>query len=642
MSPGSENARGWVSDRTGAILASGVVLALLYFGRQVLIPLALAIMISLLLAPAVRALRRVGVGRTCSVLVVVLTLAVSCLTVALVLGAQVLRIAESLPQYEATIHRKLKTLDEVTFGRVRLLTTEASGLIAIENPVPIPQPEAHAGQYKSAVSSSASEPTAAAGQPLHLIGKALTTIWFPLQATGIVLLVVIFVLLEHESLRDRFIRIAGATDIRAMTLALNDAGERLSRYFVSQSCVNLGFGVAIWAALSILSVPQAVLWGTLAGVMRFVPYVGVAIAALFATALALAVDPGWWLPVSTLVVFIGLDIVAAQLLEPRLYGHATGLSPLLVVVAAIFWSSLWGPVGLVLSTPLTLCLLVAGRHMKGFALLELVLGDVQPLTLPQRFYQRALAGDPHEIIANARTFLKSNSLAKYCDRVLLPALHLAHLDAEQRATSTDQRRKIRRVVVQVVTALNNNGRKKQWKPVRGAVLDEDSAGQWLRQQREGLSGMWQGPLAVPAGSVVLCLSLGASPDDLAAELLVMLLRAEAFDARHFSAREIDGGLPPGAHPDGVFIVYLISAFPTPERERTEALSIRVRELFPRAHVVRVFCPGVTAVSGERSADTSAEPTASSLERALALCLSWQRTRDKDSGLATSALADASV
>ena len=428
-------------------------------------------MLSLLMAPAVRALQRIGVGRALSVLVVVLMLAVSCLTVAVVLGTQVLRIAESLPQYEATIHRKLETLDEATLGRVRVLTSKASGLDRHPRSRLISRPAIYEGHYERGSLSNASGLNAAAAQPLHLIGKVLTKVWTPLQGTGIVLLVVVFVLLEHESLRDRFIRIAGATDIRAMTLALNDAGERLSRYFVSQSSVNLAFGVAIWASLRLLGVPQAMLWGALAGVMRFVPYVGVIIAALFATALSFAVDPGWSLSVSTLALFIVLDIIAAQLLEPRLYGHATGLSPLSVVVAAIFWSSLWGPVGLILSTPLTLCLLVAGRHIKTFGILELLLGDVQPLTLPQRFYQRALAGDPHEIMVNARAFLKSNTLARYCDRVLLPALHLARLDAEPSAPGKDQHRKIRRVIIEVVTALNSKGLRLKPRQDRGAVLD---------------------------------------------------------------------------------------------------------------------------------------------------------------------------
>jgi hypothetical protein len=476
---------------------------------------------------------------------------------------------------------------------------------------------------------------------MQLIGKLLTTVWTWLQGTGIVLLVLIFVLLEHESLRDRFIRIAGATDIRAMTLALDDAGERLSRYFVSQSLVNLAFGIAIWASLRLLGVPQAMLWGALAGIMRFVPYVGVAIAALFATALSFAVDPGWSLAASTLALFIGLDIIAAQLLEPRLYGHATGLSPLSIVVGAIFWSALWGPVGLVLSTPLTLCLLVAGRHMKAFGILELLLGDVQPLTLPQGFYQRALAGDPHEIIANARAFLKVNTLARYCDRVLLPALHLARLDAQPSAPGKDQH-KIRRVIVQVVTALNSTGLKRKPRTHRGAVLDEVSAGRWLRQQREELSGRWQGPLGVPAGSVVLCLGVGSSPDDLAAELLVRLLRAERFDARHFCAEEVDSGLPRGADAEGVSIVFLVSAFPSPEREGSEGLRNKVRDLLPRAHLVRAFCPGVTAASGEPSTDATGEPIAESLEHAVALCLSRQQMRHERSGFATSKLANVSA
>jgi predicted PurR-regulated permease PerM len=642
MSHGLETTPRWLHSHSSRILSAGAVLGLLYFGRHVLIPLALAIMISLLMAPAVRTLRRIGVGRASSVLIVVLTLTVSSLAVTVVLGAQALRIAESLPQYEATIHRKLRTLDEVTLGKVRILTSEANGLITIHDPGPVSRSAAQAGHYEPGLASSASEAKTAADQPLHLIGKLLTTVWGPLQSTGIVLLVVIFVLLEHESLRDRLIRIAGATDIRTMTLALNDAGERLSRYFVSQASVNLAFGVVIWAGLGILGVPQAMLWGALAGVMRFVPYVGVAIAALFATALSFAVDPGWSLAASTLVVFVVLDIIAGQLLEPRLYGHATGLSPLSVVVAAIFWSSLWGPVGLVLSTPLTLCLLVAGRHMKAFGILELLLGDVQPLTLPQRFYQRVLAGDPHEIITNARAFLKSHSLARYCDRVMLPALHLARLDAEHRSTGKDQHRKIRRVIIEVVTALDGNSLRLQQRQARGAVLDEISAGRWLRQQRETLSGRWQGPLRVPPGSVVLCLGVDSSTDDLAAELLVRLLRAEKLDARHFSAAELDSELPPGADPAGVSIVYLVSAFPSPERERSEILSNQVQELFPRADVVRVFCPDITEASGERSTHASVEqPTANSLEQAVGLCISWQRKREEQGLLETSALADVS-
>jgi predicted PurR-regulated permease PerM len=612
----------WLRDRCSGILAAGIVLALLYVGRSVLIPLTLALMLSLLVAPLVRALRRIGAGQTSSVLLAVLALAVSFAAVAAALGMQVLRAAESLPQYEANVQHKLRALDEVTVGRLGALTGEASRLIGMPDApeaVAVPTSAREQAGPILRMGLEALAPPGVSPQPLRLIRKVLASAWVPLQATGIVLLVLVFVLLEHESLRDRFIRIAGATDIRAATLALNDAGERLSRFFVSQFAVNVGFGVCIWLSLSLLRVPQAMLLGALAGVMRFAPYVGVWIAGLFSTALAFAVDPGWSLALATLAIFVLLDIIAGQLLEPHLYGHATGLSPLAIVVAAIFWSSLWGPVGLVLSTPLTLCLVVAGRHVKALGALELLLSDAQALTLPQRFYQRALSADPHEIVANARTFLKRHSLAAYCDRVLIPALHLARLDTDRGATSEEQHVKIRRVIFDVAAALTTSSHKLPRRGPRGSVLEDVSAGRWLRQQREQASGRWQGPLGVPPGSVVICLGLGSSADDLATELLVRLLRAQKIDARHFSPADTGDGLPPGADPDGTSIVYLMSAFPGPERERADSISKQIRKLFPQAYLVRVFCPGVAVLPEVGESAGNADQTANSLVQAIQIC-----------------------
>jgi predicted PurR-regulated permease PerM len=612
----------WLRDRCARFITAGVVLALLYLGRDVLIPLVVAIMLSLLVAPLVRALRRVGVGRTPSVLTAVLALTVSCLAAAVVLGTQVLRIAESLPHYEVTIQRKLAAVNAVTEGRLILLTSEANRLLDGQEPTEaithLGSPTEHSVIF-SHPNTATSEPREPEARPLRLMGKLLRSVWPSIQAVGIVLLVLVFVLFEHESLRDRFIRLVGATDIRLATLALNDAGERLSRFFVSQFLVNLAFGIVIWLSLSLLHVPQAMLFGTLAGVMRFVPYVGVGIAALLSGTLAFAIDPGWSLAASTLAVFILLDIVVGQLVEPRLYGHATGLSPLSVVVAAIFWSSLWGPVGLILSIPLTLCLVVAGRHIKALGILELLLSDAQALTLPQKFYQRALSADPHEIITDARAFLKQHSLAAYCDRVLIPALHLAHLDAETGATGEDHQLKIRRVVVKVVSALSSDGLKLPRRRYAGSVLDDANVGHWLRQQREQVSGRWQGPLGVPPGSVVICLGLGSPADDLGAELLARLLLSQKIDARHFSPAELDAGLPPGADPDGVSIIYLVSAFPSPERERTDSLDKHAHEIFPYAHVVRVFCPGVTALPNVGESAGRTDHTVSSLVQAMRVC-----------------------
>jgi hypothetical protein len=319
------------------------------------------------------------------------------------------------------------------------------------------------------------------------------------------------------------------------------------------------------------------------------------IAALFATTLALVVVPGWSLALAVLGLFVLVEIIAGQVVEPQLYGHTTGLSPLSVVMAAIFWSSLWGPAGLVLSTPLTLCLLVIGHHIKALNFLDLLLGDAQALTLPQKFYQRALSGDSHEIITVGRTFLKRNSLAAYCDIVLIPALHLGLLDYEIGAVGAEQQITIRNVIVTVVSTLGAEKRRRPLRP-RLSVLDQSSAGQLLRRQREQLTGKWQGPLAVPPGSVMLCFGLGSTADDLAAELLVRILRDQDLDARHFALgdEQLDGELPPGATRDAVAIIYLVSAFPSAEREHASVVAEGVRQRIPDTPIVNVFLPGVSA------------------------------------------------
>jgi predicted PurR-regulated permease PerM len=616
-------------DRASGIIAFAIVLTLLYLGRDVLIPLTLALMLSLLIAPLVRLLRRIRLGQTPAVLVAVLVLALSLSAIAAAVGTQVLRMAASLPQYEDTIQHKLQNLDEMTVGRLNTLTSEASRLIdrrrtAVGSSVAVP-----AGERPGLSPTGSPIPVelhAPPADPFQIIGKVLASVWVPIETTGIVLIVMVFVLLEHESLRDRIIRIAGGTHIRLTTLALNDAGERLSRFFVSQFAVNLGVGAAIGLGLAILGLPHSMLWGALAAILRFVPYVGVWIAAVFSTVLALAVVPGWSLAVSTLGLFVLVEAIAGQVVEPQLYGHTTGLSPLSVVVAAIFWSSLWGPVGLILSTPLTLCLLVLGRHIEALSFLDLLLGDTQALTLPQKFYQRALSGDSHEIIANARDFLKRNSLAAYCDLVLMPALHLGRLDYEIGVISDSQQMKIRDVIVTVVSALGRERPNPSRQRQGASVLDHVSSGRTLRQYREQLTGRWQGPLAVPAGSVMICLGMGSTADDLATELLVRILLEYKQDARHFSMDDVNVELPPDATPGGVAIVYLVRAFAGTEDGSHEVVVERVRKLLPGALLVDVLLPGVSAHPESPSQGANTDHTVITFARALQICLERQLER----------------
>jgi predicted PurR-regulated permease PerM len=622
--PASDTAVRSNRDRSLGIIAAGTLLALLYFGRDVLVPVTLALILSLLIAPLVRALRRLGLGQTLSVLAAVLVLALSFGAVATVIGTQLIHMAGSLPKYERTIERKAEKLNNLAVKPVSAITAQADRFLNKNATPPPSAPLPDSTATKTPIPVELHEPPA---NPLQVAEKVLGSIWVPLETAGIVLVVLIFVLLEHEALRDRFIRIAGGADIRLTTLLINDAGDRLSRFFVSQFTVNCGVGGLIWIGLSVIGLPHAMVWAALSAVLRFVPYVGIWIAALCSALLAAGVDAGWTMALETLSLFVVVELIAAQLVEPQLYGHTTGLSPLSVVVAAIFWSWLWGPIGLILSTPLTLCLLVAGRHVKGLSFLEVLLGDTRALTMPQRFYQRALSADSDEIIASAREFLKHSSFADYCDSVLLPALHLARLDLVTGAISVDQQQKVRSSMVAVIAAIGGD---RPTRRIRSTVLDQSTAGRQLRQQREMTSGRWQGPLEVPAGSVIVCVGLGSMADDLATELLVRILRDRKIDARHMSLEDFKAASPPNAA-DAVSMVYVVSAFPSEERSRGEATAEEVRRRFPNACIVSVMLPGMLLQPEEESEHVplhGADKSAGSLGHAVQICLDMQPKLEK--------------
>jgi predicted PurR-regulated permease PerM len=598
--PGPEVARGAPRiNRALSIIAAGTVLAFVYLARDVLIPITLAVILSLLINPLVRLLRRLGMGQNFSALAAVLLLVMACGSFALVIGTQVVRMAVSLPQYQETIRAKLATLDGLTVGGLNELTSQAERIIqqhvakedlllqrrALGEPNP-------AGTTQL-VSVEVHQPP---DDPLTVIKRVVASIWGPIATTGVVLVVLVFALLEHEGLRDRVIRLAGVTDIRLTTFALNDAGERLSRFFVSQFAVNFTVGAAIGLGLALLGIPQAIVWAAFAAILRFVPYVGIWIAALFAGMLAAAVDPGWSLTIETLGLFMMVELIAGQLVEPQLYGHTTGLSPLSVIIAAIFWSWLWGPVGLLLSTPLTVCLLVAGRHVKTLSLLDILLGDTQALTMAQGFYQRALSGDSAEIIARAREFLKRNTFAAYCDMVLMPAIHLARLDFGTGAINDEQQAKVRKAVTAVIEELvgQPRGILQKWRPSGAGNI-----GRQLRSLREEKVGRWQGSLDVPPASIVLGVGLGTSADDLATEILVRILREEKVDARHLSIEDLQAP-PPEAKPESIALIYIVSAYPCEERSRAAPVIEAIRKRLPNARIVTAFLPGMLA---ESSVDT---------------------------------------
>jgi predicted PurR-regulated permease PerM len=276
----------------------------------------------------------------------------------------------------------------------------------------------------------------------------------PLATTGIIIIFVIFILIQREDLRNRLIRLAGSHDLQRTTAALDDAATRLSRLFLAQLTINATFGVIIGIGLSFIGVPSAILWGILAAVLRFVPYIGSAISAAFPLALAAAVDPGWSMLAWTFALFLGVGPVVSQVVEPLVYGQSTGLSPVAIVVSATFWTALWGPIGLVLATPLTVCLVVLGRHVERLEFLDVIFGDRPALSPSEMFYQRMLAGDPTEAAGKAEEFLKEKSLSSYFDEVALKGLQLAEVDAKRGTLDQARMSKIRDAVTEFASDLS--------------------------------------------------------------------------------------------------------------------------------------------------------------------------------------------
>ena len=376
------------------------VVAILYFGRPVFVPLAVAILLAFILAPLVRALRRWRFGRIPSIITVVLLAFLTIFGLGMLLGEQVTHLAAALPKYQDTLTKKIDALRGATAGRGTL--AEASKVLRNLNRElknePEPEPGATAEQRVTPIPVEIQQPPTA---PLEVIQRIINPLLDPLTTTGIIIIFVIFFLIQREDLRDRLIRLAGSTDLHRTTTAIDDAGQRLSRYLLAQTALNAAFGITIGGGLALIGIPNPVLWGIVAAALRFVPYIGVFVVAAFPLALAVAVDPGWTTVILTTALFLIVELIVGQSLEPLLYGHSTGISPVAVVVAAMFWTGLWGPIGLLLSTPLTVCLDVLGRHIDRLQFLDILLGSKPALSPAESFYHRILSGNSDEAFDQA-------------------------------------------------------------------------------------------------------------------------------------------------------------------------------------------------------------------------------------------------
>ena len=424
------------------VLALG---ALLTLGRDILVPLALAAILSFVLAPGVRALQRFGAPHGVAVVLTVVIAFGVAGGLLVLLGNQMAALGSDLPKYQGTIRAKIGEIGGAATpgGPLSRAIDAYQGIMRDFGEMTGGSKPGGSGSDRDDV-----RPIPVVirdgGSVLGVVGGVVSPLLHPLATAGIVLILVMFILSSREDIRNRFVRLVGTEDIHQTTEVIDDAARRLSRLFVTQLALNASFGVAMSLGLWMIGVPSPALWGALAGVMRFVPYVGAIAGAAPPMLLAIAVDPGWSMLLWTALLIAGLEALVGQWLEPLLFGHSTGLSPLAVVVAALLWTFLWGPIGLVLATPLTVCLVVLGRHVDGLRFLDLVLGDRPPLSPPQIFYQRMLAGDPAEAVAQAKQFLRERALSTYYDQVALEALRLAHEDVARGRLKPERQDVIRR------------------------------------------------------------------------------------------------------------------------------------------------------------------------------------------------------
>ena len=422
-----------------AFLTGIAVVAVLYFAREVFVPLALAALIAFVLAPGASRLERLGLRRTPAALIVIFLSLAGVAVLGWVLLGQIYNLAGEIPQYQQNMRDKIQSLHLDSAGKLSstvemlngLNKRISSGTSATAPVLPVVAIQRTAG-YPHARQGPAVKPPppplsvrieAPEESMVELAGRTMSPLVHPLTTTFIVVIFLVFMLIGREDLRDRGLKLAGSGRMHVTTTAIKDATLRVSRYLQMQLVVNLSYGAAAGLALSFIGVPHPLLWAVLTCVLRFVPYVGIMMAAAGPLLLAGAISPHWGKLAWTIVTYGALEIVAANFVEPMLYGASTGISALAVLIAAVFWTFLWGLPGLLLSTPLTVCLIVIGRQVPRLHYLEVLFGERTGLPPSEHFYQRMLASNVRDAREPSwRAAVRTRSRTEAYDTVIVPAL----------------------------------------------------------------------------------------------------------------------------------------------------------------------------------------------------------------------------
>lgn len=483
------------------VVLSAFIIVVLYFGRGLLVPLALSALLTFMLAPLVTLLQR-WLGRIGAVLLVVVMMFATVGGVGWILTGQAMDLAEQLPGYKANIQAKLRSIKVQEHGP---LSKASETLEDLKKDLP-------GGSKNDSTDSTDSNPLSmdrvipveivgGKDQRLEFMQEVLAPVLGPIGTAALVLILLIFMLLQREELRNRFIRLIGQGRMSTTARAMDDAGARVTKYLLMQLVVNVTFGIPVAIGLYFIGVPNAILWGALAVILRFIPYLGPWIAAAFPILLSLASSPGWMIPLMTIALFIVLELISNNVMEPWLYGSSTGVTPIALIVAALVWTWLWGPVGLVLATPLTVCLVVMGRHIPKLAFLSIVLSDDEALTPAEDCYQRLLRSGEQDEMELVDSYLKTNPMRALFDSVLMPVVAAAGTDHRLGFIDAVQLESVESALRDIVDAVS---------PVFPA----------------GDDGLFS----------VCCVPARARRDQLAGEMLVRLLWQEGVSAQSAEAR----------------------------------------------------------------------------------------------------------
>jgi predicted PurR-regulated permease PerM len=578
------------------LITAAVIIAALYFGKDLLIPFALALLLSFLLAPPVTWLERMRLGRAAAV-AIVLVLAFSIAGALLWVGVgQLTGIVASLPQYQDNIRRKLQALrGPAGPGLVNAADTLQNLKNELgENAMKVEKPREQVarGQRRENPLPTAPVPVeivkhdSGVLESLGLVSASLASF----LATGAAVVVLtLFILLQRSHLRNRLFGLFGQAHLILMTTALDDAATRVSRYLLTQSLVNASYGALLGLGLYFVGLPYAPFWGVLAALLRFIPYLGTFFAGACPFILSLAVFDGWQRPLLTLAIFGVIEIATSSVIEPWLYATRTGISSLAILLSAAFWTLIWGPIGLILSTPLTVCLAVLGRHVPPLEFLYVLLGDEPVLTADVRFYQRLLAMDEDEAVEIVEQALKDKTLTEVCDSVLIPALGLAEQDRHENRLDREHSDFVFQTTSEVIEELADR------QSAAAAALEAET----------------NPPATSPLS--ILCLPSRDKADELAGMMLVELARRHGHHAELLRLEDLDTAAARLKRP-GVDMLF-ISALPPFALIHARSACRRARQANARTKVILGLWNSV--LPAEKLAERLGEATCAAIVTTLA-------------------------